>query len=171
MKILEERQSFLSNYEVEQHLKDIKRKYNWTFNEKDEEELQKDKRKNKKRFDACGVNLEVITRDVLAYLRNGPPSIIDTTSNFKELGIFLNQFELMKVEKLQIINTLPRSMVILYSLVEECDQRFSEEICESIIEKIDQLFPLEETEEAEDQDQEEAEDEDQEDGQDDDNME
>ncbi|KAK6462556.1 putative DNA-directed RNA polymerase III subunit [Scheffersomyces coipomensis] len=154
MKILKEREGFLTNFEVEQHLTDIKKKYNWTFDEKDDEELQKDKRKNKKRFDACGVNLEVITRDVLSYVHNGPPSNIDNVENFKSLGIFLNQYDLMKVEKLQIMNSLPRSMVILYSLVEECDQRFNEEKCEAIINKISELFPL--GDEGEEEEEEEA---------------
>ena len=62
---------------------------------------------------------------------------------------FLNQFELMKVEKLQIVNSLPRSLVVLYALVEECEDRFGEETSESIIEKINELFPIQEEEEEE----------------------
>jgi hypothetical protein len=144
MKILNERESFLSNYEVAEHLKDIKKKYNWTFTQQDEEE-QGRKRYNK-RFTACGLDLEVITRDILAYVANNPNASIDSSTNFTELAKFLNQFDLMKVEKLQIINSLPRSMVHLYALVEECDQRFDEDSCESIIGKINELFPVEEEE-------------------------
>ena len=36
MKVLTERDSFLSNYEVLQHLQNIKKKYNWSFNPNDE---------------------------------------------------------------------------------------------------------------------------------------
>ena len=164
MQILNERDSFLSNYEVDQHLKQMKKKYNWTFSEEDEKELQQDKRRNKNRFTACGLNLEVITRDILSYISHSPTAIITSDEQFKELVTFLNQFELMKVEKLQIVNTLPRSMVTLYSLVEECDQRFDEESCERIIGKIDELFPIEKDEE------EEEEEEDQEEGGDDEEM-
>lgn len=146
MKILNERESFLSNYEVSEHLKDIKKKYNWTFSAQDEEDNRK---KYTKRFTACGLGLEVITRDILAYVTNNPNSSIDTPEKFTALATFLNQFDLMKVEKLQIINSLPRSMVHLYALVEECDLRFDEETCESIIRKINELFPVEEEEEEE----------------------
>ncbi|ABN64896.1 predicted protein, partial [Scheffersomyces stipitis CBS 6054] len=136
MKVLKERDSFLSNYEVAEHLKEIKKKYNWTFTKEDEQDLHNDKRKNKKRFAACGVNLEVITRDILSYVSNSATASIDSTEKFSELVQFLNNYELMKVEKLQIVNSLPRSMVTLYSIVEECDQRFDEQICNNILEKI-----------------------------------
>ncbi|RLV93500.1 DNA-directed RNA polymerase III subunit RPC9 [Spathaspora sp. JA1] len=165
MQILKERDCFLSNYEVAQHLKGIKKKYNWTFTEQDEQELQKDKRGNRnKRFTACGLNLEVITKEVLSYVEHSPSGAITTDDHFKQLVKYLNQFELMKVEKLQIVNNLPRSMVTLYSLVEECDQRFNEDICQGILDKINELFPLEEEEEEEEQeaDEEIAEEEDEE---------
>lgn len=148
MKILNERDSFLSNYEVDQHLKDVKRKYNWTFQPEDEAAQDYNKKKFTKRFTACGLDLEVITRDTLAYLSNSPIAVIDTREKFKLLMEFLNGFELMKVEKLQIVNSLPRSMVHLYALVEECDLRFSTEVCESFIGKINELFPVEEEEDA-----------------------
>ncbi|KAK6456928.1 putative DNA-directed RNA polymerase III subunit [Scheffersomyces xylosifermentans] len=153
MKILNERDSFLSNYEVAEHLKDIKKKYNWTFTKEDEEEHNNDKRKNRKRFAACGLNLEVITRDILAYVANSSTAVIDSPAKFQELMVFLNGFDLMKVEKLQIVNSLPRSMVTLYALVEECDQRFDEERSQSIIDKINELFPVEEEEEEEEEEE------------------
>ncbi|ODV78751.1 uncharacterized protein CANTADRAFT_91042 [Suhomyces tanzawaensis NRRL Y-17324] len=153
MKILNERDSFLSNYEVGEFMKDIKKKYNWTFTAEDDEAQANDKRKFKKRFTACGLELEVITRDVLSYLSNSASSAIDTQQNFQKLMEFLNGFELMKIEKLQIVNALPRSMVHLYALVEECDLRFDEERCELIIAKINELFPVEEEEEEEEQEE------------------
>mmetsp|Transcript_189 Transcript_189/g.219 ORF Transcript_189/g.219 Transcript_189/m.219 type:complete len:166 (-) Transcript_189:60-557(-) len=151
MKILEERDKFLSNFEVAEHLDSIKSKYNWTFKEE-----ENDKKKNKKRFTACGLNLEEITRDLSSYLENNSSSAITTQEGFKDLMIHLNGLELMKVEKLQIVNSLPRSMVHLYALVEECDQRFDEETCEGIINKINDLFPIEQEEE-EDEEVEEGE--------------
>ena len=56
--------------------------------------------------------------------------------------LFLNTLDLVKVEKLQIVNSLPRSMVHLYALIDECDQRFDEDTCESILKKIQELFPI-----------------------------
>ena len=39
--------------------------------------------------------------------------------------------------------------MVLYALVEECEDRFGEETSESIIEKINELFPIQEEEEEE----------------------
>lgn len=151
MKILNERDKFLSNYEVLDHLKGIKQKYNWTFTPEDDEALKKAKGKYKKRFTACGLDLEVVTKEVLSYLDKSPCSAIDSPDSFEKLMTHLNTLDLMKIEKLQIMNTLPRSMVNLYSLVEECDQRFDEDTSQLIIDKINELFPVEEEEEEEEE--------------------
>lgn len=148
MKILTERESFLSNYEVAQHLESMKKKYHWSFpaNEDIKHNL---KRKDKKYYTACGINLEIITRDVLSCLENSASNAIESEENFKALMEFLNTFELMKIEKLQIINSLPRSLVVLYAIIEECEERFGEEVSESILAKINELFPIEQEEEEE----------------------
>ncbi|KAI5956347.1 hypothetical protein KGF54_000822 [Candida jiufengensis] len=158
MQILKERDAFLSNFEVSEHLKQIKHKYNWTFSEQDEIELQQQQQhKKKNRFVECGLNLETITKEVLLFITNTNENLLNpiTKENFKQLMEFLNTFELMKIEKLQIMNQLPRSLVVLYLLVEDCEERFDEEKCLEIIAKIDELFPVEQDEE-----QEEAEEED-----------
>lgn len=145
MKILNPRDKFLSNYEVLTHLKEIKKKNNWTFKPEEDNAYNK----KKKRFTACGLDLETITRDLLSYLEGGPTGQIASTEQFTELIKCLNEFDLMKIEKLQIINSLPRSPVTLYAVVEEFDQRFDDEACEKIIDKINELFPLEGEEEGE----------------------
>lgn len=153
MQILTARDKFLSNYEVLQHLRETLAKYNWTFTPEDE---AKSKNKHKKRFTACGLELEAVTRDLLSYLGKTPSAAVGSESDFAALMKHLNTLSLMKVEKLQIVNLLPRSMVHLYALVEECDQRFDEDTCTGIIEKIGELFPVEE-EEAEEEGAEEVE--------------
>lgn len=153
MKILNERDCFLSNYEVSEHLKDMKRKYNWSFTPEDDQDLKSSKG-FKKRFTACGLQLESLTRDILSYFSHTDTADIDTTENFTELVLFLNKFELMKAEKLQIVNLLPRSLVHLHTIVDECDQRFDELQCEEIINKIAELFPKPDDDEME-EDQEE----------------
>lgn len=85
----------------------------------------------------------------MSYLEGGPTGQIASTEQFTELIKCLNEFDLMKIEKLQIINSLPRSPVTLYAVVEEFDQRFDDEACEKIIDKINELFPLEGEEEGE----------------------
>lgn len=123
MKVLVERDKFLSDFEVLEHLKSS--------------QFIKDKKKNKH----AGVELEVITNEMLSYL-NERPCALQTTENFTQLMEFLNGFDLVKIEKLQIVNSLPRSMVHLFALVDEADQRFEEDKCASIIDKINELFPL-----------------------------
>lgn len=141
MKILKARAAFLLDYEVLAHLKSLQETYNWSFNSLEDKNFQK-----KKRFTGAGLGLEVVTRDILLYLGKSASGQISSNNTVVELMNFLNTFELMKIEKLQILNSLPRSMVHLYGLVEECDQRFDEATCESIIEKINELVPLPEVE-------------------------
>lgn len=142
MKILNERDKFLSDYEVLKHLKEIKTKYNWTFNEDDEKTLQDKPKHKQRRFTGCGLNLEVITRDTIAYLDKSPCSEIKFDQSFTDLMLFLNKFDFVKIEKLQIVNTLPRNLVTLYALVDEFDLRFGQDVGESILERINELFPL-----------------------------
>ncbi|KAI3404739.1 hypothetical protein KGF56_002442 [Candida oxycetoniae] len=168
MQILKERDAFLSNFEVEQHLNNIKQKYNWTFTEEDELELEhridkdntedhglhkRNNHKQKHRFTECGIGLEIITRDVLALMRNNSACGDMTVDKFEELMQYLNQFELMKIEKLQIINQLPKTMPVLYAIVEECEERFGSDVPEEILSKIMELFPSEEDEDEDDEDE------------------
>lgn len=153
MKILAERSAFLLDFEILQHLEELKEKYNWSFTPEDDAK----QKGRKKRFTAAGLGLEVATRDIILYLSKNAASKYPNAESFTALMTFLNQFELMKVEKLQIVNSLPRSMVHLYGLVEECDQRFDEDACESILAKINELVPLDEAENAEDSDEAEQE--------------
>ena len=149
MKILNPRDKFLTNYEVLEHLKGIQDKYNWSKPSADEN------RSRGKRYTACGVDLEVITRDVVRYLENTSAGAIDNEEKFTELILFLNELPLVKIEKYQIMNVLPRLMVTLYAVVEECDARLSEDQCEAILEHINRLFPSEEVEEGAEEGEEE----------------
>lgn len=134
MKVLKERDQFLSDYEVYEHLKTLKS--SWDPNDP-------------KKRNHGGIELEAITNDIISYLDDSHCANISSPETFKQLMIFLNGLDLVKVEKLQIVNYLPRSMVHLYSLVEECDQRFDQDTCESILNKINELFPRPEEEEEE----------------------
>lgn len=151
MKVLKERDAFLADFEVLQHLNGLKEKYNWSFSPEDE----KDPKSRRKRYTGAGLELEVITRDITQSLGKLAAGEIPDANAVKEIMTLLNTLELVKVEKLQILNSLPRSMVHLYALVEECDQRFSEETCEAILAKINEVVPRPETEEAEEEAEEE----------------
>lgn len=121
-----------------EHLNQIQQDNNWKKNP--------DSRKLKKSFNP---DLEIVTRDVLSYLSKSVTNnqSVDTITNCMR---GLAQFELEKIEKLQIINSTPYSLVNLYSIVEECDQRFSEEQCQEILDLISVNFPPPETLEGDD---------------------
>lgn len=129
MKVEVAREKLLSNYEVLEHLEAIKKENNW--------KPSADNRKLKKSFNP---DLEIITRDILSYLSKSTAnsqSVESITGCMRDL----NKFELEKIEKLQIINSTPYSLVNLYSIVEECDQRFNEVQCQEILDIILEHFP------------------------------
>lgn len=152
MKVLEERSAFLSDYEVLQYLTKLEIQYHW-----DDESLQSDSNrgKNKRIKNRRPYNnpaLQGIVRDTISYLQinknyipqaegdeesqkeneKSPITRMNDTS-FTELMRKLNEFELFQAEKLQIVNQLPTNMAHLYSVVEECDSRFSESQISSLL--------------------------------------
>ncbi|CAM9023966.1 unnamed protein product [Wickerhamomyces anomalus] len=111
--------------------------------------------KESKKKRAYNPNLESISRDVTSYLSKSPTAL-QTVDNITQAMKDLSQYKLEKVEKLQIINSAPYSLVNLYSIVEECDQRFSEQEIEDILQIVQTHFPQQEVdEEEEDQEMEE----------------
>lgn len=147
MKVLETRDAFLSDYEVLQFLSKLERQHHW-----DEESTlthqknQAKKIKTHRPYNHPG--LQAITRDTIAYLKSNKSADEEqdtpTTSpisrlndeKFCNLVRTLNQYSLFKAEKLQIVNQLPQSMVHLYSIVEECDSRFTQEQMDTLISSI-----------------------------------
>lgn len=122
MKIENAREAFLSDFEVLQHLLQVKEQY-------------KIADKRGKHFKKHGPNLpdlEAIVRDTTTYLSQQTASRM-TEANFAAIMKKLNEYELEKIEKLQIINQLPYSMVHLYAIVEECDTRFTEDQINDIL--------------------------------------
>ncbi|KAJ1984630.1 hypothetical protein H4R34_000533 [Dimargaris verticillata] len=53
----------------------------------------------------------------------------------------LEPFQLTKAEKLQLINLCPRSLVDIYVLIEECEERFAEDQLEDMLTIIGRLLP------------------------------
>ncbi|GME89980.1 unnamed protein product [Ambrosiozyma monospora] len=143
MKIEVARENFLSNYEVYNYMLDVQRDNNWTFTLAADPDT---KPKKRKRTTDSLIDLEIITRDLSGYLVKNNQTQSTDPNRFVQLMQGLNKFELEKIEKLQIVNYLPRSMVTLYALIEECDQRFDEDQCNEMLELISTLFPVEEEE-------------------------
>lgn len=155
MRVIKARDAFFSDYEALQFLSNIQKKNLW-----DDESLNELARinKNKKgRFQKRPYNhpvLQGIVNDTLSYLtisktvsaeedeseeakqqRKAPITKMNDES-FIELMNKLDAFDLYKIEKLQIVNQLPTNMVYLFSIVEECDSRFTEDQIDEILEII-----------------------------------
>ncbi|SJM86391.1 related to DNA-directed RNA polymerase III subunit RPC9 [Zygosaccharomyces bailii] len=143
MKVLETRDALLSDYEVLQFLSKLERHHHW-----DEESTlshQKNQRKKIKTHRPYNhPELQAITKDTISYLttNKGAQQDENPTSSpisrlnderFSELVRNLNQYSLFKAEKLHIVNQLPQSLVHLYSVVEECDSRFTQEQLDAIL--------------------------------------
>lgn len=148
MKILQQRDKLLSNFEVYQHLCEVQMENEWGFT------IPQTNKKRKSRFNPQLLDLEIITRDLSNYLVKMNQGNDITTENFVNLMLVLNSFELEVIEKLMIMNLLPRSLVNLYAIIEECEERFSQDKCEEILSTIEKYFPA--PIEEDDEDEEEA---------------
>lgn len=135
MKIIQQRDKLLSNFEVYQHICDVQRENQWGFT------IPPPEKKRKHKFNPQLLDLEIITRDLGQYLTKiGQGNDVETNS-FVQLMLYLNALELEIIEKLMIVNSLPRSLVTLYAIIEECEERFTTEVCEEILQNIERLFP------------------------------
>lgn len=55
----------------------------------------------------------------------------------------IKRFELEKAEVLQLINITPQSLPVLYNVIEECDQRFSNEEMDEILRLVGEYLGFE----------------------------
>lgn len=121
------REKQLTNYEVFQHLHEVKEKRRHTAS-------QGSAASNFLKAE----NLETIIIELQAYLRDRPAGNENAPQTADNIGAFMrelqaNKLALEKAEKLQLINSAPSSMPVLYSLVEECELRFSPEQLELML--------------------------------------
>lgn len=147
MKIIQQRDKLLSNFEVYQHIVDVQKENSWGFT------IPKVEKKRKQKFDPRLLDLEIITRDLSQYLVKMDQGNEVKTENFVNLMLVLNTFELEVIEKLMIMNSLPRSLVNLYAIIEECEGRFSQDQCEDMLQNVERYFPAPVNEEEEEADE------------------
>lgn len=136
MKLIQEREKLMSNFEVYQHICDVQRENMWAFT------IPASEKQRKSRFNPQLLDLEIITRDLGHYLTKTNQGNDVKTENFVGLMIFLNSLELEVIEKLMIMNLLPRSLVNLYAIIEECEDRFTPEVCDEILANVARYFPV-----------------------------
>ncbi|RPA83248.1 hypothetical protein BJ508DRAFT_413644 [Ascobolus immersus RN42] len=130
MKVVNARDSFLTNYEVLAHLNATKAKY--------EEEGKATGNHAMK-----AGNLETVMMELRDYLRHTPSA----TQSDEAIESFMSRaapFQLEKVELLMIINQRPKGLAELDVLVEELESRLSEEQIEELLGLVRECFGGEE---------------------------
>lgn len=136
MKIEEVRSASLSDYEVFKHLV--------------EEITTKDSSAQHQKKVKLPYEYKKVVTGVISYLSKNKTSSYDDSTNwnpitmpeyddtrFVEILSNLNEKtngKLYKWEKLQLVNTTPKSMVEIFAIVEECDSRLTEEEIEAMLE-------------------------------------
>ena len=115
MEVLNKTAAMLSNYEVLQILEEY-------ANEK------KDKSKMSKRDQ----HLSTVTYETIKYL-NETPSVNQNQETIQKVVRLLEPFQLTKAEKLQLVNLRPTTPVELSLIIEESEERISEEQIDEIL--------------------------------------
>ena len=72
-------------------------------------------------------NAATILYETLKYLEETPAASVPDDAAVRQLLLQLKQFKLTKSEKLEIVNHLPTSLVELQLVVEESEERFTED--------------------------------------------
>lgn len=142
MEVVKKPEILLSNYEVLSLLKEV------TLSEKGRQDTRKKQSKS---------NLATIVYETTKYLQD--LTRIQDDDTFKDLLIKLKAFNLTKSEKLDIVNHLPTSLVELQLMIEDSEERFSEETMQDILETTSSFTGQEDTQSAKQEDFEESEEE------------
>ncbi|XP_028322760.1 DNA-directed RNA polymerase III subunit RPC9 isoform X1 [Gouania willdenowi] len=117
--------AMLSNYEVFKLLTDLK-------------EQRKDSGKSKHSIGQQ--NLNTIMYETLKYLSKAPCSR-QSPEIIKEFLTTMMPHKLTKAEKLQLLNQRPQSAVEIQLMVEESEERLSEEQIEELIQTVGRVLP------------------------------
>ncbi|ORY94684.1 HRDC-like protein [Syncephalastrum racemosum] len=142
MKIKNPRSAMLSNFEVLQVLTE-------------QQDKQKAEQTDDPNANVAG-NLRTVQFEVTEYLKDTPCS----TQDPQQIEAFLESMEpykLTRAEKLQLLNLRPRSVVEIYIIVEECEERFTEEEVEQILNNISSILPRDDDYAAEEYEEEDTE--------------
>lgn len=113
----------------------------------------KSARSNKSRQNNHQSHLATILYESVKFLEESPCNLIKDDSVVRSIMEGLKQYELTKSEKLEILNHLPSSLVELQLLIEDNEERLTEEQLSSILELVSshvyEEAEMEETEETE----------------------
>lgn len=115
MEVVKTPQLLLSNFEVYDLLK------------QEEKSVSRDKKPSRK---------ATIAYETEQYLKSYTPSTVTSSVIVNRFLVAFRKYRLTKGEKLQILNHRPTSLVELQLLIEESEERFSEEIMNEMIEVV-----------------------------------
>ena len=149
MKIIQHQDKLISNFEAYQHVVSIQKKNDWGLT------IPPPEKKRRGKFNPQLLDLEIITRDLSQYLVKVNQTNESTQESFVGLMLVLNTYEIEVIEKLMIMNLLPRSLVNLYAIIEECEDRFTQEQCEDILANVEKFYPAPQVDDEEAEGQEE----------------
>ncbi|XP_071479407.1 DNA-directed RNA polymerase III subunit RPC9-like [Diadema antillarum] len=125
MEIINESAAMLSNYEVFSLLSDLQ---------------AESARKGKKSISKKQQNLATISYETIKYLEKTPCHL----QSAEVLEAFLKAvapYKLTKAEKLQLLNHRPTTTVEIMAMIEECEERLTEEQMEELIQVIISTLP------------------------------
>ncbi|CCJ28909.1 unnamed protein product [Pneumocystis jirovecii] len=128
MKVLIKRDAFLTDYEVLKHI----------YEDELEEKYTTDSIKSRQ---PVNENFRTIQFELRKYLE-GLPAKKQTAQQVCKLTKELENYPLTKVERLMIVNSRPDTLVELYALIEECEERFNLEQLQQILDRIHNEMPL-----------------------------
>ncbi|XP_076024413.1 DNA-directed RNA polymerase III subunit RPC9 [Genypterus blacodes] len=117
--------AMLSNYEVFKLLTDLK---------------EQRKESGKTKHSTSQQNLNTIMYETLKYLSKTPSSR-QSPEILKQFLTTMMPHKLTKAEKLQLLNHRPQTAVEIQLMVEESEERLSEEQIEELIQKVADILP------------------------------
>ncbi|KAG2187950.1 hypothetical protein INT44_000700 [Umbelopsis vinacea] len=142
MEVVESRAALLSNFEVLQLL-----------NERMDSQKQRQKEYPNTEY---AENLRTIQFEIKTALERSACS----TQDERQVVAFLEEMKkwsLTKAEKLQILNLRPKTPVELHILIEECEERYTGEELDDILEVVMRVLPRDDDYVAEEEEQQEEE--------------